>query len=231
MAIDMRLANKGKDEPLAGLVEQGRVSVELAKAHPAELAGEAWSGADTTALEGLVTELDTESAAKIDSAHGARAATRTEHEAIGQAKAYIRRLRNALPRVLRQAAIPDLKPQAFHAGTKLGRSTPLISKYLNDIRPSVAKLDAPLQAFSNGGLGTAAHDKVKAALDTDDATQEVARAGLPVETLKVYETKGRVLEMIEDLNRAGKSAFDGQAQLASKFNKDIVLRARSEKTR
>ena len=37
---------------------------------------------------------------------------------------------------------------------------------------------------------------------------------------------GKVLEQIEDLNRAGKNAFDGDAATRGKFNKDILLRAR-----
>jgi len=40
---------------------------------------------------------------------------------------------------------------------------------------------------------------------------------------------GKVLEQIEDLNRAGKSAFDGDAATRGKFNKDILLRARKER--
>jgi hypothetical protein len=42
---------------------------------------------------------------------------------------------------------------------------------------------------------------------------------------------GTVLEQIEDLNRAGKSAFDGDAATRGKFNKDILLRARKERAK
>ena len=54
---------------------------------------------------------------------------------------------------------------------------------------------------------------VKSALDSADATQEVSVAGVPAETQKVYEAKGRVLELIEDMDRVAKNAFDGQAEV------------------
>lgn len=55
-------------------------------------------------------------------------------------------------------------------------------------------------------------------MDTD---QETVQA--------LHEAMGRVLEDIEDLIRAGKSAFDGKATMAAKFNKDLILRARRRK--
>lgn len=54
---------------------------------------------------------------------------------------------------------------------------------------------------------------------------------MPAETLAVYEKKGRLLEQIEDLNRAGKSVFDGQADKIALFNKDILMRARKTKAK
>lgn len=69
---------------------------------------------------------------------------------------------------------------------------------------------------------------MKGALDQADTTQETARKDAPGETLALYEVMGKVLEQIEDLNRAGKSAFDGDAATRGKLNKDILLRARKE---
>ncbi len=51
-------------------------------------------------------------------------------------------------------------------------------------------------------------------------------APAPGETLALYAVMGKVLEQIEDLNRAGKIASDGDAATRGKFNKDILLRAR-----
>jgi hypothetical protein len=36
---------------------------------------------------------------------------------------------------------------------------------------------------------------------------------------------GEILDMIEDMNRVAKIGFDGRAEIASQFNKDLILRA------
>ena len=54
-------------------------------------------------------------------------------------------------------------------------------------------------------------------------------ASLPVETQKIYETKGMAVELIEELNAVAKNCFDGNAQLIALFNKDILLRGRKAK--
>lgn len=50
MAIDMRLAKKGRSESRLGLVEQGNVSAGLAKAYAKELADNGWLAQDTAVL-------------------------------------------------------------------------------------------------------------------------------------------------------------------------------------
>lgn len=228
MTVDMRLATKGGSEPRRGLVQQGNASVELAKKYATELAASGWSAEDTAGLEKNIARLELGAAKQADERGTARGASSAEQRAIDESKTFIRLLRNALPRALREANLPDVTAALFRAGGPLGRSTPKISDYLNRIRPSVAKLDKLLAKHFKGASASELLDKTKAALDQANATQEVALAGLPQETLQVYEAKGWVLEGIEDLNRAGKSAFDGQAQLAGQFNKDILLRARRE---
>lgn len=111
-------------------------------------------------------------------------------------------------------------------GEVLGRSTPKISKYLAAIRPGVETLDLALQSHFKGQKATVELDAVKDALGHADTAQELACKNAPLNTLALYEVMGKVLEQIEDLNRAGKSAFDGDAATRGKFNKDILLRAR-----
>lgn len=227
--IDLRLVNKGRNEPLAGLIQQGRVSAKLAeaKAGPLETDG-GWSPADTASLIANIDLLDTDSAAQADESAGARLLTLSEVAARAAVKSFIRKLRNALPRVLREN--PDILVSAedFVSGP-LRDSTPKLLAYLSKIRPSVVKLDTPLARFFGGVAASTVLDQVKTALETADATQEVAIQTLPAGTQKIYELKGRVLEQIEDLNRAGRSAFEGNAKEIAPFNKDILLRARKAK--
>ena len=231
MALDTRLVNKGKDEPRDGLAQQGKVHVELAKQYAAELDDNGWAATDTEALAANVV--------KLEKATGSQAAAydHAGHSAIGEAqaranaKAYLRKLRNALPRALREATAPGVTAASFHAGETLGRSTPKIVKYLAAIRPAVVTLDAALKTHFKSQAASSLLDAVKDALDKADTTQELARKDAPGETLALYEVMGKVLEQIEDLNRAGKSAFDGEAATRGKFNKDILLRARKERAK
>lgn len=225
MAIDERLAKKGTNEPREGPAQQGKVSLELAKAHAVDLAVNGWSADDTTAFEAHVVWLDSNVAKQPDEKGGAGAASTGEQTAIDAAKTFVRRLRNALPRALRETKAA-VAPEAFHAGVTLGRSTPKLSGFLTRIRPAVLALDADLAKHFGGQSAVAQLDAVKLGLDTADAAQEVALSSLPEATQKVYEAKGRVLEAIEDLNRAGKTAYDGNTVVAAKFNKDVLLRVR-----
>lgn len=121
--------------------------------------------------------------------------------------------------------------ESFHVGATLGRSTPRISRYLNEIRPGVLALDAALAKHFKGQKSSSELDAVKDALDKADTAQELARKNAPGETLSLYEVMGQVLEQIEDLNRAGKIAFDGDAATRGKFNKDVLLRARKARAK
>ena len=59
-----------------------------------------------------------------------------------------------------------------------------------------------------------------------DALQEKTRANLPAETLALCELKGRVLDLIEEVNGVARIAFEGQAEIRAQFNKVLLYRGR-----
>ena len=71
-------------------------------------------------------------------------------------------------------------------------------------------------------LVKAAWERLRAA----DAVQEKTRLDLPTETLALLELKGRVLDLIEEINGIARIAFEGQAEIRAKFNKDLLYRGR-----
>lgn len=231
MALDTRLVAKGRGEPRDGLAQQGKVHVGLAHQYAAELDDAGWSAADTTDLADAVAKLEQAVGAQAGAYDGASDASSGESKAVDDTKAFIRRLRHALPRALREAAQPGVTMESFHAGEGLARSTPKISRYLAKIRPAVVALDPALKKHFKGQAASDELDAVKDALDKADTAQEIARKNAPGETLALHEVMGSVLEKIEDLNRAGKIAFDGDAATRAKFNKDILLRARKERAK
>jgi hypothetical protein len=227
MAIDMRLVRKGKSEPITGLVRQGEAHVALGKQYAEALIESGWASEDTAELEKNVALLKS----KRLPGGGADDDNVVDHEAtaVGDAKIFIRRLHNALPRALRETTAAEVSPDVFESGERLGRSVKTISAYLTKIRSSVEKLDGDLMRHFGGKKASEALDKVSDALTT--VTEEDGAQGTDTEeTLSYYELKGRVLEGIEDLNRAGRIAFEGQGEVVGKFNKDILLRARRERS-
>jgi hypothetical protein len=224
MTMDTRLVTKGRSEPLDGLLQQGKAHVALAKQYAESLIESGWSGEDTSALELEVARLEAMGGkAGADAASG-----EPEHEpsAIVEAKAFVRRLRNALPRALREGKVEGVSEEAFDAGGKLGREAPKIAAYLEKIRPSVASLDGELRRHFGGKSAAELLDQAKSAVEKVASSQGAQQAEVPQERAELYAVKGRVLEMIEDLNRAGRIAFEGQAETVGKFNKDILLRSR-----
>ncbi len=224
MTTDMRLVTKGRGEPLDGLVQQGKVHTGLAKQYAAALIESGWSDEDTQALEHEVARLETLAAkAGADAAAGEE-----EPSAIVEAKAFVRRLRNALPRALRETKAVGVSEEVFDAGGKLGREASKITAYLEKIRPHVAALDGELRRHFGGKSASELLDQAKSAVDRAGSGQ--GAQDVPEDKIEIFGAKGRVLEMIEDLNRAGRIAFEGQAETVGKFNKDVVLRARRQRS-
>lgn len=230
MTIQERLINKGIGQPRLGLIEQGKVSVAQAKAHEGLLAAAGWSSADTDAMSALVTELEGDVSVQADHRASSHAAHSNEQAGIDHAKAFVRRLSLALPRVLRNTQT-GLTDSEFAIGENLQRMTPKIVGYLTRIRPHVQTLDSELAPAFEGKSALAELDRVKGELDGADAHQETTYASLPADTAKLYETKGKLLEAIQDLNRAGKIAFDGDSTKLALWNKDIVVRARKSRAK
>lgn len=226
MTLDTRLVAKGRSEPRGGLAQQGKVHVGLATHHALELDDAGWSATDTAALTTNVATLEQAVGTQSEAYDHAADTSTGESHAVDHAKAYIRQVRNALPRALRESPSSGVTLDSFRAGVSLARSTPRISKYLAEIRPGVVTLEPALAKHFKGQQASVLLDACKSALDAADTEQELARANAPGETVALHETMGRLLEQIEDLNRAGKIAFDTDATTRAKFNKDILLRAR-----
>ncbi len=226
MAIDQSLVSKGRSQPRYAVAQQGKVSVALAKKYEAELAGNGWSAADTTALAADVGTLETTCGAQYQAKDAAKAATAVESTSAEGAMGYIRILVRALPRVIRENPSLGVSVRSFAGAGELRGSSPAIARYLVSMRPLVVKLSAQLTPYFGGKDPVALLDGVKTSLDTADTAQETARKTSPQQTAAAYEITGKVLRQLEDLNRAGKSAFEGNPSLQRMFNKDLIERAR-----
>lgn len=231
---DLRLVRKGMDEPRDALVEQGQVSAALAE-HPdnaAALAAHNWPPERTTELKELVEQLKSEVAVKAEAQRLAASAGEAKEIAIDDAKAFIRTLRYSLPECLRKTSVTTVNAASFEVGGKpLRRNPARIAAYLVKISKAVEALDADLAPFFGGTSPSTLLAARLTALEVANTARRVEVSLLPEATQRVSEIKGRLLEGIEDLNRAARRAFDGDAVKIAQFNKDILLRARRARKR
>lgn len=227
--MDERLVRKGKGQPRQAVLQQARVLRGLVDGHKTELTDHGWDNGDTAMFDGHIAALQVAVEGRADAGNESDGLTRGEQAALDAVKAYLRRLRLALPRVIRANSGLGLTMGAFAVDEPLRRSTPRVIAYLLKIRPAVLALDEALKKHFGGQKASVELDALKLALENADTQQEAAHVAGPLETQAVNEAVGRVLEDIEDLIRAGKSAFDGNATMAAKFNKDLILRARGRK--
>lgn len=222
-----RFIAKGEREPYLGLVQQGEHHVGLIDQYKAALVGSGLPPAKADSARALLEDVKHYGRAQRQGRDDGQAKTRAVTNATAAAKAFIFKLGKAVPMVLLDEGITDVTVDSFRVG--LLDSTPRVVRYLENVRHHVERLAAPLAPYFRGESPLALLDKVKADLEDADRAQELARAQLPDATLKLYEAKGKLLQLIEDVNRVAAIAFYGQADVVAKFNKDLLLRARRAK--
>jgi hypothetical protein len=225
MEEKQRLLVKGGQTPIRALLAEGRRHVLLGKEHPEELKEAGWPQEETDTLEKQTVELDSRYSVRSASISQAQDATVNKTRCRQRAKALIRKIRLAVPIVLRKHQIPGVTKSSFNNNGKIGTSATNISQYLAKIRPHVQTMDEHLKPRFNGKSALNLLETVKADLDNSSATQSTLYNDLPVETAAIYLLAGQLLELIEEMNVAGKIAFDGDAASAAKFNKDLILKA------
>jgi hypothetical protein len=176
-----------------------------------------------TRFDELLAELEKAAGSQKQAHDYAESLTRSEVESKRKVKRYKRRLERAVKLLLAEDDSSGLTREDF-AG-RISDSTPLSVVYLDRIKPHVAKIDEALKPYFSNQSPLAELLSLRAELVQSDAKQEAARDDAPAETLKLYATKGEMLELIERINDTAHLAFDGDAETLARFNKDLLLRA------
>jgi len=229
--IDKKLVAKGQQVSLVGLLDQGRYHLELESRYRGALRAAGWCEEHTIELAELVTVLESQRAEAVEARAESKGNTRREHLAVDSAKAFKEKLVQAFTDLhLDRRVEPDDFTVVKKSG-ELRRSTPRISAYLANIRPQVEKYEPLLLPFFDGVSPLEILDRVKGELDAAQAVQETTLSSLPLETLKVYEAKGRLLTLIEKMNRRAKIAFAREPHILKLFNKDLIRRATGKRAK
>ncbi len=229
MAVDERLVKKGSREPRLELAQQLRVSGGHWESQKAALAARGFDPADGPKFIEFATRLESDGAKRVDAQQASGQKTEAERAAMNEAKGFFREVRNVARLALRKRPVAGITVESFNAGGNVDRSTPKVSDYLNKLIGPLEKAEESFKPYFGGAKPADRARALKEKLDKADAIQEVALASLPLETQQIYETMGRAVELIEELNAVAKNCFDGNAQLIGLFNKDILLRGRKAK--
>ncbi len=227
--LDMNMVKKGTSEPRAGLLDQGYVHIKLCQAHEAALADHGWLPASTAEIAALVEGLASQMSEQLEAKESSKGTTRDEVAARAHAKALIGKIRLGAGLVLAQGTVPGVTIESFNAGERLRQSTSKILGYLGRIESSVRAIDEQLRPYFKGESAAEMVTQARRNLGESEGTQEQKLAALPQDTLKLYETKGRLLQEIENVNKVAKIAFWDRKDLAGQFNKDVINRARKSR--
>jgi len=229
--IDTRLVRLGMREPRAALVEQGLASEGLAKDTATDINKFGWSEAKSKAVRGSIETLQSTMAVQADQRDDSGTSHDGEVAALSAAKKFIRHVRFAWPMAHRDAAgKAGVGVDAIESGGTIGKSTPKTVAYLTTLAPAVKALEPWLLPYFAGVSPSATLLACRTALEGADRVQETELDQIPEATQRIYEAKGRLVELIGDLNRIGCMAFDGQAVTRARFNKDVLLRGRKVRT-
>lgn len=216
---------KGRQYPIVSLLPWSRTAIENARELAAPLAVCGWSEQDTQDLERLVQQLESASGQHQEEQTDSRLLTVEERVARQEAKCLIRKVYTAVRIVTRQGAVEGVDIHSLPALGRLNTSA-RVAAGIHEMLPLIARLDSRLTRFFNGQNASQLLQEAADRLSRADALQEVSRQSLPENTLQLQELKGRVLERVEELNAVARIAFDGQAEIRSRFNKDVLLRSR-----
>ncbi|MBU1410006.1 hypothetical protein KKC22_00685 [Myxococcota bacterium] len=221
-----RLINKGRTVTVSDLLAQCNVSEGAARAFEVELAECGWPLPRTVLMEDLTGELKNLAGSSEAQIEDAKHLPRKEVEARQGAKALLRKIQEGLKIIHREGLLGDLTLDSFSREGKLLQSTADLAAYLLRVEPLIARLDSQLSRFFGGRQPSELVREAVTELQEADRAQELARQELPAKTLERLELKGRLLDLIDELNGVARIAFDGQAEKRARFNKDMLLRAR-----
>ena len=229
--LNARLVDKGKQFHIDAVLQQGNVTHGNVLGHLADLTRR---GLDEHRVTYFKQQLDLLAGFRGDlsvTREGAKALTAEEGLAKSEGKTLSRAVREALRIVLKDGPVAGISIDQFALHGNQLQTTPEVLAHLGALAPKLAPLDDHLARFFEGQK---ASELVKAAwerLRDADALQEKTRADLPTETLALLELKGRVLDLIEEINGIARIAFEGRSEIRAKFNKDLLYRGRRAKAK
>lgn len=202
------------------MIEQGGVSVAVARAHAKELTDK-FPPAKVDELEKLLEEIRAAFGTQADAKTAFSTGNVPVNQRIDEAKRWISEVMSAADNAFEEE--PEIGDQ-FHKAGKLGRSVPKITGRLQELTALAQAHKAALAEWGAGEALLAEGPRLLAALAQADAAQELAVKDMPVATRQLNLRKGRAFLLLKKLARAGRTAFRDDPPTRDKLALDILKR-------
>lgn len=203
------------------VIEQGNVSVAVARAHAQELEKK-FPAARVDELAALVQEIQSQFGTQADAKTAFATGNVPVEEKIGEAKRWISEVIAAADNAFEED--PEIGDE-YHKGGKVGRSVPKIAGRMQAL---LVLAGGHLGALGDWGIDRGDLDrgaKILAALSAADTAQEQAVKDLPAATRKLYAQKGRAYLLLKKLARAARTVFKDDPATRDKLSLDILRRS------
>jgi len=203
------------------VIEQGNVSVPLARAHAAQI-GAKFPAAKVDELAGFIGQIQSQ----FETQAGAKTAFATGNVPV---EGWITRAKRWISDVMADAdnafeEDPDLQDE-FHKGTKVGRSVPKIAGRLQSFLTLAQTHKAALAEWGFTDEDLQAGRDILQGLHSADADQEQAVKNMPKETQELNIIKGKAYLLLKRLSRASRRVFKDDPATRDKFALDILNRS------
>lgn len=217
---DQELVEIGARFTTQRLIEQGAVSVAVAKAHAKELQ-KRFPAAKTDELDSILAEIQ----AKFGTQAGAKDAFGTGNVPvtgkIQEAKKWISEVITSADNAYEE---DHERRDEFHKGGKLGTSVPKITGRLQVLLTLAEAHKAELADWGTDDTDLANGRQLLADLAAANIAQEDAVKNLPAATQALFIQKAKAFILLKKLARAARETFKTEPAIAGKLNLDILRR-------
>jgi len=202
------------------MIEQGNVSVAVARAHAEDL-GKKFPAAKVDELAGLVGQIQSQFETQAEAKTAYATGNVPVDEWITRAKAWLSDAIAAADNAFEED--PVLQDQ-FHKDTKIGRSVPKIAGRLQALLTLAETHKAALTEWGFGDGEIQEGRTILQGLTNADTEQEQAVRNMPKETQALNVIKGKAYLLLKRLARAGRRTYKDDPAMQDKFSLSILRR-------
>ena len=219
------LITMGARESHEAMLEQIAKSLETEGLYVEKLRATGFPQAKHDEMVELQGKLGNLLAKRTDTTQGSKDDTRNQVAAVANLKDHFNKLHTLMP-IIERDYKPGVDVNCFKPKGRLGNSAKGLITHGKNTKEILTNLNDFFVSYFEGASPIEEHNRLLKLAEDANAQQETSAEASPPLTAEINATKGRLLELLDDLNRVGRVAYMNNAEIAARFNKDILLRAR-----